>query len=100
MKKIVIQGNTRDLIEEHGIGTCYSNGKQIHLKICRDHFESLIRKSSKETGVSWSKIRNESILLIDDDLQNIQMALENGHAAFLVNNSMQLNEFYQFLCDV
>ncbi len=108
VNKIIIKGNTREFIEEHGIEKCYSNGKQINLKFCRYFFESLIRKYNKENNLNNSptnnsssfKISDDSILLIDDDLQNLKLAYENGHLAFQVNNSIQLVDFYNFLDEI
>ena len=91
----MIQGNTRELIEEHGLANCYTNGKQIHLQICREAFESRSPKTGKET-----KINSDNILLIDDDYQNVQMALKNGHSAFHVTDSVNLHELNQFLSEV
>ncbi len=105
VNKIIIKGNTREFVEEHGIESCYSNGKQAHLAYCRDFFESLIRKFNKDhnqgTSASASfKINNDNILLIDDDLQNLKIAYDNGHLAFQVNNSVQLEDFCTFLDEI
>ncbi len=108
VNKVIIKGNTREFVEEHGIENCYSNGKQIHLAYCRDFFESLIRKFNKDQSGSSSssaanslcKISNDNILLIDDDLQNLKIAYENGHLAFQVNNSVQLEDFCSFLDEI
>lgn len=99
VNKVIIKGNTREFVEEHGIENCYSNGKQIHLAFCREFFESLIRKFNKENSHNF-KINNDNILLIDDDLQNLKIAYENGHLAFQVNSSIQLVDFYNFLDEI
>ena len=46
VNKIVIKGNTKEFIEQYGIEYCYSNGKQIHLKYCRNYFESMNNSSN------------------------------------------------------
>ena len=112
VNKIVIKGNTKEFLEQHGIEYCYSNGKQIHLQYCRNYFEahysinsnaamtnngsssanSTSRKSNKE-----NPIQNQNILLIDDDVQNLKMAHENGHMVYQVNSSMKLVDFYNYL---
>ena len=111
VNKIVIKGNTKEFLEQHGIEYCYSNGKQIHLKYCRNYFETHTnsnntngtssnpnsaslsnRKSNKE-----NRINDSNILLIDDDIQNLKVAYDNGHLVYQVNNNMKLIDFYNYL---
>lgn len=90
----MIKGNTREFVEEHGIESCYSNGKQIHLKFCRSIYDQM----SKRLNID-NRVNNENVLLIDDDLQNLRIANENGHLAYQVNNSVSLVDFLNFLKD-
>ena len=92
INKIVIKGNTREFIEKHGIENCYSNGKQIHLDYCRDIFEAT-KRGNKENN----QINNENVLLLDDDTQNLKLALDNGHYVFQVTSTCQLSDFFKFL---
>jgi hypothetical protein len=114
VNKIVIKGNTKEFLQQYGIEYCFSNGKQIHLKYCRNYFESFnlnSPSSNNSTPTSILNCNNESnnksnkenrindsnILLIDDDIQNLNMALDNGHFVFQVNNTMKLVDFYNYL---
>lgn len=93
---MIIKGNTRDFLDEYGVESCYTNGKQIHLDVCRKYFDSM---ASKYTSKSAAKIADASILLVDDDVQNLKIAHGNGHLAFQVNQNMQLVDLYNFLYD-
>lgn len=50
------------------------------------------KKSNKE-----NRIKDSNILLIDDDVQNLKLAYDNGHLVYQVNSSMKLIDFYNFL---
>lgn len=90
VNKIVIKGNTKDFLERYGIDTCYTNGKEIHLEYCRNFFEGPNKKDV-------NKIDNSNIILIDDDQQNIRIAINNNHFAFHVNNSTKLIDLNNYL---
>ncbi|CAF0942147.1 unnamed protein product [Brachionus calyciflorus] len=81
--RIVIKGNTKEFIEEHGLEACYTNGKQLHLEYCKRQLPLYIKESS--------------ILLIDDDVNNLKVALENGHYAFHVANNVRLIDLNNYL---
>jgi hypothetical protein len=93
INKIVIKGNTREFVEEHGIENCYSNGKEIHLQFCRSRIYEMLKRFNKEIV----NILDENILLLDDDVQNLKLANDYGHYAFQVNNSVQLVDILNFL---
>ena len=104
---MIIIGNTREFLEEHGVENCYSMGKQIHLDQCRKYYENLLNNLyyggnngngyGSQSKLNNNRINNASILLIDDDVQNLKMAHSSGHLAFQVNNNMQLLDLYDFL---
>jgi hypothetical protein len=97
VSKIVIKGNTKEFLEQHGIEYCYSNGKQIHLKYCRNYFESANNNNNKKSNKENLRINDSNILLIDDDVQNLKVAYDNGHLVYQVNNNMKLMDFYNYL---
>ncbi len=129
MNKIVIKGNTKEFLQQYGIENCFSQGKQIHLKYCRNFFESLnvnninntikqnnsgnnlinttnnnnsINTDNNYSNVKSNKenlINDSNILLIDDDIQNLKLAFDNGHLVYQVNNTMKLIDFYNYLKD-
>lgn len=106
VNKIVIKGNTKAFIDQHGAEACYSNGKQIHLSYCRNFFQSqrlnnngTFNKMNEDGYVNTNFISDRSILLIDDDLQNVQLAIDNGHLGFQVQNNVKLIDFYEFLIE-
>lgn len=99
LSRMIIKGNTREFLDEYGVENCYTNGKQIHLDVCRKYFDSINSVNSKYTSKSAAKIGDASILLVDDDVQNLKIAHSNGHLAFQVNQNMQLVDLYNFLYD-
>jgi hypothetical protein len=84
-------------LEQNGIEACYSNGKQLHLAYCRSVFENVA--ANRPDSYSSSKISGSSILLIDDDSQNIRLASDNGHMAFLVENDAKLSDLLVYLTE-
>lgn len=101
VNKIVIKGNTKEFLEQHGIEYCYSNGKQVHLKYCRNFFESAnnINSSNKKSNKENLRLNDSNVLLIDDDAQNLKVACDNGHFYYQVYNNMKLMDFYIYLRD-
>jgi len=133
VKKIIIKGNTKEFLQQYGIEYCFSNGKQIHIKYCRNYFESvnfnaakalaaqvekgqnnegngsgnssssLVAANNANTTQSPNRINKEnliedsSIFLIDDDVQNLKLAYENGHLVFQVQPTMKLFDMYSYL---
>lgn len=43
------------------------------------------------------KILNEDVFLIDDDIDNIGFARKNGHLAYHINKTVNLNDINLFL---
>lgn len=85
IKRIVIKGNTREFLDQHGIEHCYSNGKQKHLEYCRSYFRD------------FANIDFKNVLLIDDDVQNIKIASANRHFAFQVDSNIKLDDLFVYL---
>jgi hypothetical protein len=96
INKILIKGNTKLFLEQHGIEACYSNGKQLHLAHCRSYFENVAASKPGIFGSAW-KINDSSILLVDDDPQNVKLAADSGHLAFQVESDAQLSDLFSYL---
>lgn len=88
LSKVVIKGNTKEFIDRYGFDNCFSNGKELHIATCKLIFEAKMRNM---------KIQAEDVLLIDDDPDNIHIAQQSGHLAFLVGKNVSLLELCGFL---
>lgn len=76
----MIKGNSKEFLNEHGY-EAYTNGKQLHLDFCRNYLN--------QNG--YSTIENKSILLIDDDENNLKVAEKYEHYVFQVDNNVNLH---------
>ena len=83
INKIIIKGNTKEFVEKNGYSSL-SNGKELHLKYCCDLLAN-------------KNIKNKNIFLFDDDFKNVKLAIDSGHSAFHVTNTVQLIDILNFL---
>jgi hypothetical protein len=83
INKIIVKGNTKEFVEKNGYSSC-SNGKELHLKYCCDLLAN-------------KNIKNKNIFLFDDDFKNVKLAINSGHSAFQVTNTVQLIDILNFL---
>ncbi len=82
------------------------------MKYCRNYFETYTNSNgggggggstpigsanSRNKSNKENRINDSNILLIDDDIQNLKVAYDNGHLVYQVNNNMKLIDFYNFL---
>lgn len=88
LSKVVIKGNTKEFIDKYGFDNCFSHGKELHIATCKLIFEAKMRNM---------KIQPEDVLLIDDDPDNIHIAMQSGHLAFLVGKNVSLIELCGYL---
>jgi hypothetical protein len=85
-------------------------GKQPHLEFCRKELEKVIANNRtlnsnnglfKKDSKAHPYFENSNIFLIDDDINNINIALQNGHYAFRVDEyrTLELDHLVKFLSD-
>lgn len=111
LSKVVIKGNTKEFLERHGPELCFANGKQIHIDYCRSQIQQInastaaaANKASSSASAAAAAasavndlIDNSSVLLIDDDVQNIRTARMSNQHAFQVESNVKLVDLYNFL---
>ncbi|KAH9525552.1 hypothetical protein Btru_001683 [Bulinus truncatus] len=100
--KIYVQGNTADfMLRQRSLSTGSAdsssammarytlpelNGKQAHIAAVLEE----IQKDHKVT------LKNEEVILMDDDINNVRIASSNGHYAFQVQQNVDYPSFESF----